>query len=163
MNSYRVCGLVDASTYVTVQAATPEDAREKALEDMSVGLCHQCSRVVTTGDIYDSVVEDADGNVLIESEQDENRKRIAELTAENARLTQLLHAPTEAMTDAARSIIGYCMANKQPRLEELRYHVKSYGVSIASWPQWAREDVGHVTKGGFAEIVWCTMAGAAKP
>ena len=67
--------------------------------------------------------------------------------------------PTEAMVDAPRHFILYCYTPGRS-LEGARDHMKSCGVSIDTWPKWAKEDTGHITKAAVAIIIWHMMVGA---
>ena len=60
MPKYRTYGLFTASKSLgEVEADTPDKAREKAFEtgDSYVQICHQCSREIDLGDMYDVEVE----------------------------------------------------------------------------------------------------------
>ena len=60
MNKYNCTVIFDASASVEVEAETPEQAAELALE-MAEGdqhLCHQCSRSLNTGDAIGAIVYD---------------------------------------------------------------------------------------------------------
>lgn len=48
---YMVCVLIDASKTIEVEAESPEEAKEKAMNEIGVpSICHQCSREVELGD-----------------------------------------------------------------------------------------------------------------
>ncbi len=62
MKKFTVFGLITASTIVgTYEAETEEKAIEKAMDDENgnhyVSICHQCSREVELGDIYEYEAE----------------------------------------------------------------------------------------------------------
>jgi hypothetical protein len=67
--------------------------------------------------------------------------------------------PTLAMIDAPR---GFLMGleSGQTTLESMRDHLRRIGDSIESWPAWAREESGHITKAGQAIIIYAMMKGA---
>ena len=61
MTTYRVFGLISATAYLgDVEAESIEEAREAAYELASPhSLCHECSRKLDIGDIYEVQVEEA--------------------------------------------------------------------------------------------------------
>ena len=57
MAKYLVFGLASATVSEEVEAASPEEAVENA--ELSPSICHQCSREVELGDVYEiSVIHD---------------------------------------------------------------------------------------------------------
>lgn len=69
--------------------------------------------------------------------------------------------PTPEMIDAPR---GFLMGleSGQTTLEGMRDHLRRIGDTIESWPAWAREESGHITKAGQAIIIYAMMRGASK-
>ncbi len=60
MPKFRCYGRVVGSTYLgEVEAATEEEAMEKALNDAWVSLCHQCSREIEDPEVDSVTVEPA--------------------------------------------------------------------------------------------------------
>jgi len=57
MPTYRVVAIVDATVTCTIDAETPEEA--VLLADLgNPGLCHQCGKTLTCGDVVDVTVLD---------------------------------------------------------------------------------------------------------
>ena len=68
---------------------------------------------------------------------------------------------TEEMIDAPRYFILYTETPGRT-LEGAREHMRLSGVSIDCWPNWAKENTGHLTKSVIAELIW-HMMNAAQP
>ena len=69
-------------------------------------------------------------------------------------------APTEEMVDAPRQIILYAETPGRS-LEGLREHLDSAGVDYSCFPDWAKNDKGHLTKSAIAILIWTLMQSAA--
>ena len=70
MPKYYCTVIIDASVNIEIEADSPEEAAEKAMEnDRSfVTLCHQCSSDLDTGDALRVIVADESGmNILLET------------------------------------------------------------------------------------------------
>lgn len=74
MAKYTVVGLVDATVCETVEADSPEEAMENAALFASV--CHQCSRVIEVGDVYDMQVLDEAGELVIRFHEEARKERM---------------------------------------------------------------------------------------
>lgn len=67
--------------------------------------------------------------------------------------------PTEEMVNAPRQFLVYCETPGR-NLKDARLHMQRAGASIASWPDWAKSEYGHITKAGMAVIIWHMMEAA---
>ena len=68
MKTFSCAVLIDASKSEDIEAETPHDAADKAMEKLGwVTLCHQCSNKVETGDALGVVVCDKDGTELLDT------------------------------------------------------------------------------------------------
>ena len=66
---------------------------------------------------------------------------------------------TEAMIDAPRGfLLGLEIGQKS--LEKMRIHLDNIGCKYDCWPDWAKNDKGHITKAGKAILIY-TMIEAA--
>ena len=67
MPKYYCTVIIDASVNIEIEADSPEEAADKAMEhDRSfVTLCHQCSRDLDTGDAIRVIVCDQSGDCLL--------------------------------------------------------------------------------------------------
>jgi hypothetical protein len=74
-------------------------------------------------------------------------------------ILKLLKEPTDEMVDAPRSFILYCETQGRT-WEGARRHMKRSGDSIDSWPAWAQQATGHITKGGMAQVIFAMMVAA---
>lgn len=84
---YAVTVLFDASRSVSIEADSPEEAEEKAHNQVgSVSLCHQCSGEVEMGDANGALVyeDDGAGDQVLDTQW--SSTRIAALEAEVAAL-----------------------------------------------------------------------------
>ena len=73
----------------------------------------------------------------------------------------LLCPPTEEMIDAPRMLIMWLSFDGNQTIESLRVHLDHAGVDYSCWPDWAKEDTGHLTKSGIAELIYTMMVNAA--
>lgn len=86
--TYSVTVLIDASKGRDVEADSPEEAADEALEQIGTpALCHQCSGEIETGDPIGAHVYDGDKLVL---DTTWDAQRIAKLTAERDELMAAL-------------------------------------------------------------------------
>lgn len=66
-----VSAAVYASTATRVVADSPEQALEKGMDALVMpSLCHQCSDKIELGDVYNFVVSDEDGNIVLDENED---------------------------------------------------------------------------------------------
>lgn len=85
MKMWQVTGLVHASVTDEVEAASAEEASEKA--DLGATLCHQCTSNIDLGDVYTFQVHDPDqdGEIVLRGENhpdnDEQAKEDAHVLA----------------------------------------------------------------------------------
>jgi hypothetical protein len=70
-------------------------------------------------------------------------------------------APTENMLDAPRMLIMYLSFDGKQTLEGLRDHLDCAGVDYSCWPDWAREEAGHLNKSTIAELIYTMMIAEA--
>lgn len=82
MQTYTVTGAVVGIKYLgEVQAETPEEAIEKAYEELPVhiSLCHQCSDEIENAEIDFIVVADPDGNDFSDRSDEDKTQYIEQL------------------------------------------------------------------------------------
>ncbi len=66
---------------------------------------------------------------------------------------------TEAMIDAPRGfLMGLELGCKN--LESMRAHLDRCGYEYGCWPEWAKNDTGHITKAGKAVLIYTMMDAA---
>lgn len=63
---FHLYGSVGGSTHEVVEADSLDEALGMAEEVYDCGLCWQCSSTVELGDVYALLVEDEQGNVLLD-------------------------------------------------------------------------------------------------
>lgn len=68
--------------------------------------------------------------------------------------------PTEEMIDAPRMLLAYADTNGRT-LQGAREHLRLCGDSIECWPDWAKKESGHITKGALAILVYTMMLNVA--
>ena len=67
---------------------------------------------------------------------------------------------TEKMIDAPRGfLMGLELGCKN--LPDMRAHLDRIGDDYSCWPDWAKNDTGHITKAGKAILVFTMMQAAA--
>lgn len=104
MSRYFVLGFVDATIPKTIEADTPEDARDAFLAETSVTVCSYCSDKMDVGDVYDAEVMTEDqSEVLIRREADDEREAL------KARLAAL-----EKVAEAARMLCAELTTDRLP-------------------------------------------------
>ena len=74
---------------------------------------------------------------------------------------RIVMPPTEWMIDAPRMLIMWLSFDGNQTIESLRVHLDHAGVDYSCWPDWAKEDTGHLTKSGIAELIYTMMVNAA--
>ncbi len=97
MNHYTLMHVLNASTFEDVEASTPEEAAKKA-KNAYAFVCHHCAKDVEIGEVYRTVVLDAEGDEVWCDEKDpadELRELRATLTAERAAAVALVEALPE--------------------------------------------------------------------
>jgi len=119
---YAVTVLFDASRGITVEADSPEEAEQKAVDEVgSATLCNQCSHEVEMGDALGAHVYEDEGNGPQVLNTTYHAQRIATLEAEVARraaeLAQLRHcmaspAPGMAVQALAGEIVDALVADR---------------------------------------------------
>ena len=70
-----------------------------------------------------------------------------------------MNEPTEKMAYAARGfILGLNLGNTT--FDSMKQHLELLGVSIDSWPDWAKSARGHITKEAQAILIYMMMDSA---
>ena len=116
MTHYRVTISHDACTTHDVEAGSPEDAVERAMDNCgSVSLCHHCSDELEMGDpIHAACVENLDDGTHTDAVDPE----VAALKAENQRLKNVV-AEVHAWAVCACITTPEDMAQNFPRIIEI--------------------------------------------
>lgn len=65
---------------------------------------------------------------------------------------------TDEMADEARQFILYATDMPGRNYDGAREHMRLCGKSTEAWPDYAKTEKGHLTKGGIADIIWHMMA-----
>lgn len=109
---YSVIIGVDCNYVRDVDAASPDEAIEKAQDECPPGLCHQCSSHYNhDSEMTYAIVTSADGKkVLLEANEltDAHKARIAELERDNAVLRRFVDAVTMMFGDEVDDVDEHC-------------------------------------------------------
>lgn len=130
---YAVTVLFDACRSATIEAESPEEAEQKAHEEVGhASLCHHCAGEIDVGDALGAHVYEDEGNGPQVLDTTYNGERIAALKAEG---------------DTFRALIEFLLVAEEPIAFLRAWNEGDFETCRREWPE-APQAVYPVQKGG---------------